>query len=79
MMQALKILSGLFKGLTPLSLMVKVKSRTCEQLDAPSGLLPGKNPGTHLHKNWLGTRVGLHVFGDESISDRDSNSGPSSS
>ena len=67
-MQAFKILSGVFKGLTPIQLMVKL-SRTCDQREAPSALLLGQNPGTHAREDWLGPRAGRHVFGDENFSD----------
>ena len=79
-MQALEILNGVLNGRTPLLLMVKVNlSRTCDQRDAPSALLPEKNRGSHPREEWFGPRAGSARVWRYNISDQDSNSSRSSS
>jgi hypothetical protein len=49
----------------------------CGQHHALTALLPGKKTGTHCTGSYLGPIISLEVFGDEKISDMDSDSGPS--
>jgi hypothetical protein len=51
-------------------------ARTCDQREAPSGLLPEENSDTHVRDDCLGCRAGLRVFEDDNICDKVSNSGP---
>jgi hypothetical protein len=44
---------------------------------APAALPPGYKIGTHYTGIYLGSIIGLDVFGDEENSDKDSDSGPS--
>jgi len=50
------------------------------EFHAPATLPLGKNPDTSWTGGWVGTRAGLHGFGEENVccTCKDSNPGPSS-
>jgi hypothetical protein len=38
------------------------------QFPGLAALLPGRNPGTHCNRGWVGRRASMDVFGDEKMS-----------